>query len=60
MGLPALKSKYNTRSALFEELYPTPSDGKLRAMFYAPVMGKSPKRTRGNSVAKIPLSAPDN
>lgn len=33
VGLPALKAKYNTRSALVKALIPTPSDGKVRMMF---------------------------
>ena len=38
-GLPEIKNKFNTRSALLTALIPNPSDGRLRAMFYS-----APKR----------------
>ena len=34
--LPNVKNKFNTRSTLIKNLFPIPSDGKVRAMFVEP------------------------
>jgi len=66
IGLPALKAKYNGRSALIETLIPVPSEGRIRKMFnqYQPKnelnlpqvtkfhKSKSTTRLRGNTIAK--------
>jgi hypothetical protein len=53
-GLPALKAKYNGRSALMETLIPVPSEGKIRKMFNnykSPQLNKLPK-VRGLNKSK--------
>jgi hypothetical protein len=34
--LPNVKNKFNTRSTLIKNLFPIPSEGKVRAMFVEP------------------------